>query len=140
MVISAINNAIPYNYYMNGGSSVYNIPVGAGVMYFFRGNRASAAVGVETQPSYTTPITVTTVATGSLNQGQIIVHDWYTPTSRFLGCVRDVRETGRCRGVFPALAIPPHEDGRTDYRVSPRHGRVVWRGFSEAGTRTHLLP
>ena len=39
--VSAINNTPSYNYYMNGGSTAYNIPVGDGMMVFFRGNRAS---------------------------------------------------------------------------------------------------
>jgi hypothetical protein len=83
--ISAINNAPTYNYYMNGGATVYNLPVGDGYMLFFRGNKASAAVGVETLTSYTTPVTVTLGATGTLNAGQVIVHDWYTPGSANLG-------------------------------------------------------
>ncbi|MEO6849892.1 MAG: DUF2341 domain-containing protein, partial [Mucilaginibacter sp.] len=82
--ISAINNAPSYNYYTNGGATNYNIPVGNGVLFFFRGNRASAAVGVETVATYT-PVTVTMSASGSLNQWQVIVHDWYTPASANLG-------------------------------------------------------
>jgi len=83
--ISALNNSPAYNYYMNGGSTAYNIPAGDGYMYFFRGNRSSASMATETEPSYTTPVTVTASATGSLNQGQITVSDWYTPTSAYLG-------------------------------------------------------
>lgn len=83
--ISAINNATSYNYYLNGGSTNYNIPVGNGLMFFFRGNRASASVTAETQSSYTTPVAVALSTTGTLNQGQVIVHDWYTPASANLG-------------------------------------------------------
>jgi len=83
--ISAINNTPAYNYYLNGGSTAYNIPVGNGYMMFFRGNKASAAVGTETLTSYTTPVTVTLSTSGTLNTGQIIVHDWYTPSSANLG-------------------------------------------------------
>ncbi|MGZ3764694.1 MAG: T9SS type A sorting domain-containing protein, partial [Mucilaginibacter sp.] len=83
--ISAINNSPSYNYYLNGGSTSYNIPVGNGYLFFFRGNRASAAPGVETMTSYTTPVAVTMTTTGALNQGQIVVHDWYTPASAYLG-------------------------------------------------------
>jgi Putative Ig domain/Secretion system C-terminal sorting domain len=82
--ISAINNTPSYNYFMNGGATAYNIPVGNGFLFFFRGNKASALVGVETTPGYT-PVTVTTTTSGTLNQGQIIVHDWYTPGSSNLG-------------------------------------------------------
>jgi len=83
--ISAINNTPSYNYYLNGGSTSFNLPVGNGVMFFFRGNRASATVATETTPSYLTPVTVTMSTTGTLNQGQVIVHDWYTPASANIG-------------------------------------------------------
>jgi hypothetical protein len=82
--ISAINNATAYNYYVNGGATNYNLPVGNGVMFFFRGNRASAVVGVETVPGYV-PVTVTLSTSGTLNLGQVILHDWYTPASAYLG-------------------------------------------------------
>ncbi|MEP6613965.1 MAG: DUF2341 domain-containing protein, partial [Mucilaginibacter sp.] len=79
--ISKINNALPYNYYVNGGSTNYNIPIGNGVMVFFRGNRAAASLATETVSTYTAAPTVTLTASGTLNQGQVIVHDWYTPAS-----------------------------------------------------------
>jgi sugar lactone lactonase YvrE len=82
--ISAINNLLNYNYYMNGGAINYNIPVGNGYMMFFRGNRASALVGVETVTTYV-PVAVALTASGTLNTGQVIVHDWYTPASANLG-------------------------------------------------------
>jgi len=81
---SAINNTPSYNYYMNGGATSYNVPVGDGFLFFFRGNKASASLATETQPSYT-PVTVTMTATGTLNQGQVIASDWYTPASAYLG-------------------------------------------------------
>jgi hypothetical protein len=79
--ISAINNSPAYNYYLNGGSTSYNIPVGNGMMFFFRGNRASASLATETLTSYTTPVTVTLSTAGTLTQGQVVVHNWYTPSS-----------------------------------------------------------
>jgi len=84
--ISAINNSTSYNYSVTGAGTAgtFNIPVGNGVMFFFRGNRASATVAAETVTTYV-PVTVTTTTTGQLNQGQLIVHDWYTPTSAHLG-------------------------------------------------------
>ena len=84
--ISAINSAPAYNYSVTGAGTAgsFNIPVGNGVMFFFRGNKASAVVGVETTPGYV-PVTVTTITTATLNQGQVIVHDWYTPASANLG-------------------------------------------------------
>jgi hypothetical protein len=83
--ISAINNVPAHNYFLNGGGTTYNIPVGNGFLFFFRGNRASAPLATETLTTYTTPVAVTMTATGALNQGQIIVHDWYTPGSANLG-------------------------------------------------------
>jgi sugar lactone lactonase YvrE len=79
--ISAINNTPSYNYYLNGGSTAYNIPAGNGMMFFFRGNRSSASLSTETLTSYTTPVTATLSASGTLNQGQVVVHNWYTPSS-----------------------------------------------------------
>ena len=35
--ISAINNTPAYNYYLNGGSTAYNLPAGSGYLCFFRG-------------------------------------------------------------------------------------------------------
>ncbi len=85
--INALNNAPAYNYPVSGlgGSGTFSIPVGDGFLFFFRGNRASASLATETTTSYTTPVAVTMTATGPLNQGPIIVHDWYTPTSSSLG-------------------------------------------------------
>ena len=87
--ISAINNSPTYNYSVTGGAVVSStvttyLPVGNAVMYFFRGNRASAPLLTETQPSYTTPVTVTTTTSGTLNQGQVVVHTWYTSASPYL--------------------------------------------------------
>jgi len=79
--ISAINNSPSYNYYLNNGSTVYNIPVGNGVMFFFRGNKASASLATETQTSYTTPVAVALSTTGTLTQGQVVIRNWYTPNS-----------------------------------------------------------
>jgi hypothetical protein len=87
--ISAINNTTTYNYSVTGGNpgttNTYNIPVGDGMMVFFRGNRASATVAAETEPSYVTPVSATLSTSGTLNQGQVTVSDWYTPTSSNLG-------------------------------------------------------
>jgi len=84
--ISAINNSPTYNYSVSGAgtSGTYYLPAGNGVMFFFRGNRASASLATETTPGYT-PVAVTTTTTATLNQGQVVVHDWYTPSSANLG-------------------------------------------------------
>jgi hypothetical protein len=82
--ISAINNSPSYNYYLNNGATNYNIPAGEGYMFFFRGDRGAASVATETVPSYV-PVAVAATATGFLTQGQVIVHNWYTPSSAYLG-------------------------------------------------------
>ncbi|HVW13349.1 MAG TPA: T9SS type A sorting domain-containing protein [Mucilaginibacter sp.] len=82
--ISKINNATSYNYYLNGGSTNYNLPVGNGYLFFFRGNKASATVTAETVTTYV-PVSVTMSVTGSPNYGSFTVHDWYTPSSANLG-------------------------------------------------------
>ncbi|MDO3642346.1 DUF2341 domain-containing protein [Mucilaginibacter sp. L3T2-6] len=83
--ISKINNSPSYNYYMNGGSTTYNLPAGNGVMVFFRGNRAAASLAAETVSTYTAAPTVTLTSSGTLNQGQIVVRNWYTPTQTTIG-------------------------------------------------------
>ncbi|WP_295675101.1 hypothetical protein [uncultured Mucilaginibacter sp.] len=84
--ISAINNSPAYNYSVSGAGTfgAFYLPAGNGVMFFFRGNRASASLTTETTPGYT-PVTVTTTTTATLNQGQVVVHDWYTPALANLG-------------------------------------------------------
>jgi len=85
--ISAINNAPGYLYNAMGqaASGAYNIPSGNGFLFFYRGNRASAPLATETNVAYTTPSSATLTASGTLNQGQITFHDWYTPSSQYLG-------------------------------------------------------
>ncbi len=70
-----------YNYYLNGGSTAYNLPVGSGFMFFFRGDRTTVNPYVTT----TIPVAATLTATGTLNIGQVIVRDWYTPALSNLG-------------------------------------------------------
>jgi hypothetical protein len=83
--ISAINGAPAYNYGVTGqtASGIYNIPVGVGYLWFFRGNKASASLTAETTTTYV-PVAVTLTATGPLNQNQVVVHEWYTPGSSAL--------------------------------------------------------
>ena len=84
--LGAINYSPAYNYRVTGdsGTGVYNIPAGVGYLFFFRGNKASASLATETSPTYTSPVAVTLTATGTLNQNQVVVHEWYTPGSSTL--------------------------------------------------------
>lgn len=81
--VSAINNTPAYNYYLNGGSTAYNLPVGGGYMMFFRGDRSAASIATETVSSYV-PVAVAVKASGTLNQGQVVARNWYTPSSSYL--------------------------------------------------------
>ncbi len=78
--ITAINNTPAYTYGAVGlsASGNYNIPVGDGMLFFFRGNRAAAPLATETTTTFTSAPTVTLTATGTLNQGQVATSDWYT--------------------------------------------------------------
>jgi trimeric autotransporter adhesin len=81
----APNSHATYNYSVTGGNpgttGSFNIPVGNGFMFFFRGDRTT----VNPYVPGTAPVAATLIETGSLNIGQVIVHDWYTPASANLG-------------------------------------------------------
>jgi len=65
----------PPSYTLNGDGAGYDIPVGNGYLFFFRG-------GAGTMNPYTTnstPAAATLTATGALNQGSITFKHWYTP-------------------------------------------------------------
>jgi hypothetical protein len=72
----------PPSYSIDNDGPGFNIPVGNGFKFFFRGNRTNAAAKY-----FATTIAEsdTLTATGTLNIGQFTVHDWYTPNSANLG-------------------------------------------------------
>ncbi len=72
------------SYSIDGDGSGFQIPVGDGFLCFYRGDRSAASYASETTPSYV-PTADTLTATGTLNQGQVIFKDWYTPSSTNLG-------------------------------------------------------
>ena len=73
------------SYSVTGGTpsttSSFNIPTGNGFMLFFRGDRTTVSPYVTT----TVPVASTITATGTLNAGAIVVHNWYTPASATIG-------------------------------------------------------
>ena len=60
-----------------GSTGYYDIPVGSGYLYFFRGGAGT----VNPYSSSSSPATATLSATGTLNQGSITFKHWYTGTS-----------------------------------------------------------
>ena len=72
------------NYSLDGETGTYQIPLGNGYLFFYRGSRTTAAYATETTPGYL-PTADTLTATGFINQGQVVVKDWYTASSSNLG-------------------------------------------------------
>ncbi|MBS1526685.1 MAG: hypothetical protein JST19_13595 [Bacteroidetes bacterium] len=63
---------------------VVDIPLGSGYLFYFRGSRKQASLATLTTPG-AAATTDTLNAVGTLNTGNITVHDWYTPSSANLG-------------------------------------------------------
>ncbi|MDB5008163.1 MAG: Cadherin-like beta sandwich domain protein [Mucilaginibacter sp.] len=80
--INTINNAPTYTMDIDGGP--FNIPVGNGYLFFFRGDKSLHPFASEATSAYT-PTNTTLTATGTLNTGSVTVHNWYTPNSANLG-------------------------------------------------------
>ncbi len=78
----AVTTNTSYTMDVDGGP--FNVPVGGGYLFFFRGARSAATLAQETALSYI-PTSATLTATGTLNQGAITATDWYTPASTSLG-------------------------------------------------------
>ncbi|HJP62504.1 MAG TPA: T9SS type A sorting domain-containing protein, partial [Mucilaginibacter sp.] len=82
--INTIGTAPNYNYLIDGDAGTFNIPVGNGFLFFFRGDRTAATLTAETTTTYV-PTNATLTASGTLIQGQVVAKDWYTPNSIYLG-------------------------------------------------------
>jgi len=67
-------------YSIDNDGTGFNIPVGNGFLFFFRGDRSVAPIATETVTSYV-PTNTTSSAVGTLNTGSITVKDWFTPGS-----------------------------------------------------------
>ncbi|ASU32455.1 hypothetical protein MuYL_0552 [Mucilaginibacter xinganensis] len=76
--IKSIASSPSYTIDIDGGP--YSIPVGNGVMYFFRGSTTTTSP----YTSSSTPVAATVTASGTLTQGNVQVVDWYNPTSTTL--------------------------------------------------------
>lgn len=75
--VATINNAPTYT--LDGDAGNFNIPVGNGFLFFFRGDRVSNLANKYT-PGTSAESSIET-ATGTMNQGQVTVKDWFTPAS-----------------------------------------------------------
>ncbi|RZA02827.1 MAG: hypothetical protein EOP47_05350 [Sphingobacteriaceae bacterium] len=76
--ISKINNTTASSFNLDGETGTFNIRAGNGLLLFFRGDRATT-----TNPTNTSSIAqpTTFTQTGYLNQGNIVVRNWFTPAS-----------------------------------------------------------
>ena len=68
------------NYTIDIDGGPYNIPVGNGYLFFFRGDKTTS----NPYSPATIPIASTLIASGTLNQGTILVKDWFTPSAATL--------------------------------------------------------
>lgn len=77
------NIASAPGYTMDSDGGPYNVPVGNGFLFWFRGDRTTNLANKYTPGTSAESVTMT--AYGTLNQGQVTVHNWYTPSSSNLG-------------------------------------------------------
>jgi sugar lactone lactonase YvrE len=88
--VANINQAPLYNYLLDpwGGlatpyTTFFNLPVGTGYLFFFRGEKTATAAGGSPYSSGTTPVQAVLAATGLLNQGTIAVQYWFNGSTTF---------------------------------------------------------
>lgn len=88
--IASINNSPAYNIgtqkratLTNIADTVINLPVGNGVLFFFRGNKVNngSTGGTKTSLPYNYPEDVTFTNTGTLNTGTVDVKLWFRPNN-----------------------------------------------------------
>jgi hypothetical protein len=79
--IAKINNTPASSFNVDGDAGTFNIRAGNGLLLFFRGDRATT-----TDPTNTGTIAqpTTFTQTGYLNQGNIVVRNWFTPSATTL--------------------------------------------------------
>ena len=108
-------------YSIIGDAGTYSIPVGNGFLFFFRGDRTSNLANKYTPGTSAESVTMTT--TGTLNQGQVTVHDWYTASSANLG--------------FSATAGNNAVRGY-NFVGNPYPSSIDWETFQTASTTTGI--
>jgi phosphotransferase system IIA component len=81
--VSNITNSAAINM-DDGAYNPTDIPVGNGYLFFYRGSRNQMTLAAATTPG-AAATNDTLNAVGTLIQGTIVVHDWYTPSSANIG-------------------------------------------------------
>ena len=77
--ITNITNSTSGGTITASNGSTYSLPVGTGVLFFFRG--AATNWATRTVLPYIAPENVTLTSVGQMNSGSYTFKDWYTPTS-----------------------------------------------------------
>jgi len=80
----SLGNSNPPSYSLNLDGAGFNIPVSNGYLFYYRGSRNQKTLAQLTTVG-AAATTDTLTATGTLNVGQFIFSDWYTPGSTTLG-------------------------------------------------------
>ena len=73
----------PSALHTSDGAVNTTVPIGNGVLFFFRGNASNFST--RTTAPFIAPENVTLTSTGNLNQQSVTVKNWYTPSSSNLG-------------------------------------------------------
>ena len=81
--ITNITNSTSVGTITCSDGNTYSLPVGNGVLFFFRGQASNWAA--RTATPYIAPENVTLTSSGYLNTFNITVKDWYNPNSSYLG-------------------------------------------------------
>lgn len=124
--IKSISNSPTYTIDDDAGN--YNIPAGNGVLYFFRGGAGT------TLPFTTssTPAASTVTSSGTLNQGNIQVVNWYTPSSPNLGYTV----------IAGTPAIPAGNANVRGFNLlgNPYASPIDWNGYYNASPSLITIP
>jgi hypothetical protein len=122
---------LPTALHTSDGGTTNSIPIGNGVFFFFRG--AATNWAARTTYPFIAPENVTLTSTGSLNQGQVTVKDWYNTGSSTLGYT----VTGVGTGANTNTAVRGFNMVGNPYPCS-----IDWNtAFSGTGiTRTNVNP
>ena len=80
----SLGNNNPPSYSINNDGSGFNIPVSNGYLFYYRGSKNQKTL-TQLTTAGAAATTDTLTSSGTLNVGQIVFRDWYTPGSTALG-------------------------------------------------------